>query len=131
MGQPKRGNDEWPHEVKISRPFYMGATLVNQAQYRQVMGINPSEFKSGDDFPVEHVTWYDALEFCRKATEIVKHETNGWVFDLPTEAQWEYACRAGTTTPYSCGNSISSDNAHFRVRRPPRLAATAESMGSI
>ena len=106
MGSPKgeqeRCDDEGPqHEVTLSRPFYMGVYPVTQAQYKAVMRKAPSNFK-GKDRPVESVSWDDALAFC----EELSAETGKKVV-LPTEAQWEYACRAGTTTKYSFGDSES------------------------
>jgi len=87
------------HEVTISKPFYLGATEVTQAQYEAVMGTNPSQFK-GVTNPVEQVSWDDAVEFCKKFSEKT-HRT----VRLPTEAEWEYACRAGTNTQFSFGDS--------------------------
>lgn len=98
-----RGTDEGPaRKVRLSEPFYMGVYEVSQAQYVAVMGDNPSQFK-GDSLPVENVSWHDAVEFCKKMSEITKMKVA-----LPTEAQWEYACRAGTTTRFSFGDSDSS-----------------------
>ena len=98
-----RSQDEGPaHKVKLSKPFYMGVFEVTQAQYTAVMGNNPSEFK-GNDLPVEKVSWNDAAKFCAKMSEITKMKVT-----LPTEAQWEYACRAGTTTAFSFGDSDSN-----------------------
>lgn len=85
-------------QVKISRPFWLGKTEVTQAQYERVMDVNPSKFK-GSDLPVEDITWDDATEFCRKLTAQAKAGDwlpKGFEFTLPTEAQWEYASRAGT-----------------------------------
>jgi len=98
MGSPEgeegRDSDEGPvHEVEITRPFYLGETEVTQAQWKKVMGSNPSHRK-GDDLPVENVSWNDAVEFCRKAG-----------YRLPTEAEWEYACRTGSTTRFSFGDA--------------------------
>jgi formylglycine-generating enzyme required for sulfatase activity len=106
MGSPDseqgRGSKEGPqHEVVISKPFYMGVTEVTQAQYEAVMGTNPSQFK-GPTNPVENVSWSEAVEFCRKLSE-----KTGKTFRLPTEAEWEYACRAGTKTRFSFGDSDS------------------------
>lgn len=92
---------EKQHRVTISRPFYMGKFEVTQAQYQQVMGANPSLSK-GDDLPVHNVSWQDTDEFCRKLSMRV-----GRTAQLPTEAQWEYACRAGTTTAYHSGDQIA------------------------
>jgi len=106
MGSPdseqSRESKEGPqHEVVIAKPFYMGVTEVTQAQYEAVMGTNPSKFK-GPTNPVDSVTWDEAVEFCRKLSE-----KTGKAVRLPTEAEWEYACRAGTKTRFSFGDSES------------------------
>ena len=96
-------SDGPPHRVTISRPFFLGATEVTQAQWMAVMGSNPSNFK-GDTLPVENVSWDDVMAFCEKLTERERAAGRlpaGWEFTLPTEAQWEYACRAGTTGDYA------------------------------
>jgi len=90
------------HEVTISKPFYMGVTEVTQAQYQAVMGTNPSNFKGAAN-PVETVSWNDATEFCKKLSEKTRQTVR-----LPTEAEWEYACRAGTQTAYSFGDDPSA-----------------------
>jgi formylglycine-generating enzyme required for sulfatase activity len=113
MGSPKdekgRSEDEGPqHEVEISKPFYMGIYTATQEQYEKVMGKNPSEFK-GTSNPVETVSWDDAVDFCKALSK----ET-GKTVRLPTEAEWEYACRAGTTTPFNTGNTISTDEANYK-----------------
>jgi formylglycine-generating enzyme required for sulfatase activity len=85
--------------VILTRPFWLGRTEVTQAQWQAIMGGNPSNFK-GEDLPVDNVSWDDAMEFCRKLTERERaagHLPKGYAYTLPTEAQWEYACRAGTT----------------------------------
>jgi formylglycine-generating enzyme required for sulfatase activity len=87
------------HEVTIGAPYYMGKFEVMQEQYEQVMGKNPGHFQ-GHDLPVETVSWEDAQEFCRKATGWV-----GYVVRLPTEAEWERACGAGTRTAYCTGDA--------------------------
>jgi formylglycine-generating enzyme required for sulfatase activity len=87
------------HEVTISKPYYLGKFEVTQDQYQQVTGTNPSHFK-GRDLPVEGVSWDDAQEFCKKVSE-----KTGLVVRLPTEAEWEHACRAGTRTSYNTGGS--------------------------
>jgi formylglycine-generating enzyme required for sulfatase activity len=111
MGSPEseagRENDEIQHEVTISKAFYLGAYEVTQAQWKAVMGSDPSEFK-GDDNPVEMVSWDDAMEFCRRLSG-----RTGRRFRLPTEAEWEYACRAGTTTPFHTGETITTDQANY------------------
>jgi formylglycine-generating enzyme required for sulfatase activity len=91
------GNDQ--HEVTISKPFYVGVTEVTQAQYEAVMGTNPSKFKGATN-PVETVSWNDATEFCKKLSEKTRQAVR-----LPTEAEWEYACRAGIKTGFSFGDA--------------------------
>jgi len=98
-----RRDDEVLHRVILTRSFWLGRTPVTQAQYEAVMGTNPSHFK-GSDFPVETVSWDDAMTFCRKLTEQERAAgrlSAGFAFTLPTEAQREYACRAGTDGRYA------------------------------
>ena len=111
MGSPSseqhRDSDEGPqHRVNISKSFYIGVYEVTQAQYKAMIGINPSRFK-GDNLPVENVSWNDATEFCRK----LSHK-EGKTYRLPTEAEWEYACRGGTTTKFCFGNRDSELDAY-------------------
>ncbi|MCK6466388.1 MAG: formylglycine-generating enzyme family protein [Phycisphaerae bacterium] len=99
MGSNDGDSDEKPmRSVRISKPFYLGKTEVTQAQWKAVMGNDPSFFK-GDDLPVEQVSWDDAREFCRKLSLKVRREIR-----LPTEAEWEYACRAGGTGKWCFGD---------------------------
>jgi formylglycine-generating enzyme required for sulfatase activity len=111
MGSPTneddRGDDEHQHPVTLSRGFYLGAHPVTQAQWLAVMGSNPSKFK-GEDRPVESVSWDECQEFCRKLSA-----RDGQRYRLPTEAEWEYACRASTITPFSFGKTISTDVANY------------------
>ena len=97
------GDKDDKHEVTLTKPFMLGMYEVTQFQYEQVMGKNPSTFKRSNN-PVEHVSWANAVEFCRKLSELPAEKAAGRVYRLPTEAEWEYACRAGTTTEYSFGN---------------------------
>ncbi len=110
MGSPAtesdRGDDETQHGVSITKPFYLGVTEVTQEQYQKVMGTNPSYFK-GPQNPVEKVSWADAVEFCGKLSAMPAEKTAGHVYRLPTEAEWEYACRSGTTTAYGFGDDAS------------------------
>jgi len=110
MGSPKGERrllaNEESVDVALSRGFWMGKYEVTQAQYRYVMGKRPSHFK-GDSLPVESVSWIEATEFCQQLTKLERKAGRlpmNWEYRLPTEAQWEYACRAGTTTHYSFGN---------------------------
>jgi formylglycine-generating enzyme required for sulfatase activity len=98
-GKFMMGEEGNQHEVTISKPFYMGVTEVTQAQYQAVMGANPSQFK-GPTNPVDSVSWDDAVEFCRKLSEKTRKAVR-----LPTEAEWEYACRAGSKTRFCFGDT--------------------------
>jgi uncharacterized protein (TIGR02996 family) len=100
-------DDEWQHRVILTKGFYLGIHKVTQAQWQAVMGSNPSRFK-GADLPVERVSWDDCQEFCERLSRKA-----GKRFRLPTEAEWEYACRAGTTTPFFFGPTISIDQANL------------------
>jgi formylglycine-generating enzyme required for sulfatase activity len=93
------GDERPTHEVMISKPYYMGKFEVTQEQYQQVTGTNPSAFK-GRDLPVEEVSWHDAQEFCKKASG-----RTGLTVRLPTEAEWEHACRAGAKTAFYTGDT--------------------------
>ncbi|MEO0835440.1 MAG: formylglycine-generating enzyme family protein [Cyanobacteria bacterium J06642_3] len=109
MGSPQGEGqkDEKPqHEVTVSS-FWMGKYPITQAQYQQVMGKNPSRFK-GDNHPVETVSWEDTVEFCQRLSQQTEKE-----YRLPSEAEWEYACRAGTTTPYNFGDTITNKLANY------------------
>ena len=126
MGSPEseegRDEDEVQHEVTLSKDFYLGVTEVTQAQYQKVMGENPSYFRGdkvqGDSssHPVEEVSWEDAVEFCERLSELPEEKKAGLVYRLPTEAEWEYACRAGSKTAFSFGDESGSlgDFAWFR-----------------
>jgi formylglycine-generating enzyme required for sulfatase activity len=103
MGDEKGDADERPvHKVTIGKPFYLGKFEVTQEQWEAVMGGNPSHFK-GKQNPVDRVSWEAAQEFIKKLNE--KFAASGTTFSLPTEAQWEYACRAGGSTRYGFGNA--------------------------
>jgi hypothetical protein len=99
MGSNNADNEKPVRTVKLTKGFYMAVYPITQAQWKAVMGTEPSKFK-GTDRPVEQISWTDAVEFCTKLT--VKLSGRGQV-RLPTEAEWEYACRAGTTTDYYAG----------------------------
>ena len=101
--EPGRGSDERRHLVTLTEGYWLGETEVTQAQWQAVMGSNPSYFK-GSSLPVDKVNWHDAMKFCRKLTESERAASRlpeGMVYTLPTEAQWEYACRAGVMGAYA------------------------------
>jgi formylglycine-generating enzyme required for sulfatase activity len=99
MGSSESDSEKPPHQVKVNS-FAIGKYPVTQAQYEAVMGKNPSQFKNNPQNPVEGVSWNDAQAFCQKLSQIT-----GKTYRLPTEAEWEYACRAGTTTRYYFGDN--------------------------
>jgi formylglycine-generating enzyme required for sulfatase activity len=112
MGSPKQENQ---HEVTLTKDFYLGMTQVTQAQYEKVIGENPSHFQGSEvsgrdssEFPVEWVSWEDALKFCEKLSSLPEEKAAGRVYRLPTEAEWEYACRAGSSTAYFFGDDEES-----------------------
>jgi formylglycine-generating enzyme required for sulfatase activity/serine/threonine protein kinase len=114
--EEKRDEDETPHPVTLTRGFYMSAHLVTQYQWEQVMGSNPSAVPGPTDAekkqrPVDGVSWDDCRRFC---AELSRRE--GWTYRLPSEAQWEYACRAGTSTAFWWGSSITTEQANYDGR---------------
>jgi formylglycine-generating enzyme required for sulfatase activity len=112
MGSPKEEKDRQPdetqHRVTLTKGFYMGVYPVTQEQWQGIMGSNPSEFKGKMHLPVEQVSWNDCQAFIKKLQEKDKKQ-----YRLPSEAEWEFCCRAGTTTPYYFGEAISTDQANF------------------
>ncbi len=110
----KKFDEDWfrrekpQHQVTVPG-FFMGKYEVTQEQYQAIMGKNPAYFK-GDKRPVERVSWNDAVEFCKKLSE-----KTGRTYRLPSEAEWEYACRAGTTTPFYFGETITGNLANYRA----------------
>jgi uncharacterized protein (TIGR02996 family) len=147
MGTPRneeeRHGDETQHEVEITRPFYLGAYQVTQAQYETVTGRNPSDFVPGTSpygrrvakmdtrsFPVESVSWEDAVAFCERLSALPPEKEAGRAYCLPTEAEWEYACRAWLTSgPYHFGATLSATQANIdggHPYPPDRLDLRAE-----
>lgn len=126
MGSPtnevQRNTNELQHLVTLTKGFYIGKYLVTQGSYRSLMNTNPSYFNTNNSFtldltrPVEQVTWFDASNYCFQLTQ---QERNGgriftnWAYRLPTESEWEYACRAGTTNAFCYGNDLHSGMANF------------------
>ncbi len=99
-------NEKPQHRVKITEPFSLGVYAVTQEEYERVMGTNPSKFKNvGGRVPVEDVSWEEAQDFCRRLSGLPEEQAVGRRYRLPTEAEWEYACRAGSTTRYCFGDS--------------------------
>ncbi len=108
MGSPpqeeeRKGNEGPQHQVRISKPFHLGIYEVTQSQYKRVMGTNPSFF-NGPQQPVESVSWDDAVTYCKRLSELPEEKVAGRTYRLPTEAEWEFACRAGGNTRYSHGD---------------------------
>jgi len=104
--------EEQLHRVRITRPFLIGMFQVTQSEYASVVGQNPSEFH-GKNRPVEHVSWREAADFCRRLSELPTEKASGRSYRLPTEAEWEYACRAGTETAFTFGDEITTLQAIF------------------
>lgn len=146
MGSPDtenwRSEDETQHTVIVS-DFYMSIYEVTQAEYAEVTGNNPSSF-SGENLPVENVTWMDAVRYCNALSEreglepayIIDGATITWNrsadgYRLPTEAEWEYACRAGTTTPFNTENSISAEEANYYGHYPYEIEGNYFSQGNL
>ena len=148
MGSPEtekdRGTDENQVEVTLTQGYWLGKYEVTQAEYERVMGKNPGAFSAtgtskdkvtGQDtsrFPVESVSWTEAEEYCRKLTEqerVAGRLPDGWEYRLPTEAQWEYACRAGTTTATAFGETLSSKQANFNGGSPYNNEEQGPSLG--
>jgi len=113
-GEPGHESDETQHRVSISNSFYMQTTEVTQGQWKAVMGSNPSKFTDcGDNCPVENVSWDDVQGFIKKL-----NQKGEGTYRLPTEAEWEYAARAGTTTPFSFGDCLAADQANYDGNNP-------------
>ena len=115
MGSPEdeEGRRDWEtqHEVTLTRGFWLMETPVTQEQWRAVTGKSPSRFSGEANLPVERVSWKVFQKFIKKLNN-GGYAPDGWKFSLPTEAQWEYACRAGTTTPFSWGSTLNGDKAN-------------------
>ena len=116
MGSPAsekgRNENEKKHEVTLTKPYYMGKYEVTQEQWVAVMGNNPSETKVAK-WPVTNVTWLDCQDFIKKL-----NEKNKGVYRLPTEAEWEFSCRAGTNTAYAFGDRVTKDDFNYNGPSP-------------
>lgn len=102
-------NERPEHVVRFERPFYIGRFPVTQSQWAAVMGKNPSKYKGDPDLPVDQVSWFDCQEFCDVVSKRQRR-----IIRLPSEAEWEYACRAGTSTAFAFGDKLSPEQANFR-----------------
>ena len=133
MGSPSdeydRDFDELQHYVTVSS-FYLGVYQVTQKEYQNIIRKNPSDF-TGDNLPVDNVSWYNALEYCNRLSKLngltpvykldglnVMWDRSANGYRLPTEAEWEYACRAGTNTPFNTGDNITTSQANFDGNYP-------------
>lgn len=117
-GEHGRREHEGPrHTVTVTKPLYLSVFPVTQEQFEKVKGRNPSAFTrahgGGPDHPVESVPWADAVAFCERLTRSHDEQMHARVYRLPTEAEWEFACRAGTTTAYSCGDQFAPTDGHY------------------
>ncbi len=121
MGSPeseagRRPDESLPRRVEMAQPFCMGMYEVTQAEFEKVMGYNPSQFV-GDSLPAGWIRWTEAKEFCRRLSDLPAERAAGRAYRLPFEAEWEYACRAGTTTAFHFGDALSADQANFADAR--------------
>jgi formylglycine-generating enzyme required for sulfatase activity len=128
--EPERDHSEVLHEVTISRPFYMGVYEVTQGEFSKLLSgtvKHPSIFNErrggGPDHPRENVRWREAVAFCDTLSQRPAEKQAGRRYRLPTEAEWEYACRAGSTTPFSFGKPLSAKQANFNGNFPYGEAA--------
>ncbi len=144
------------HPVKITRPFFLGTHPVTQGQYKAIMGGNPSDFKGSDDLTVENVSWFYAVNFCNKMSEKGKRtpfyriinstdvvDVGGNGYRLPSEAEWEYACRAGSATLFPFGDdagklgehawysSNSQSKTHYVSQKSPNAWGLYDLLGNV
>jgi formylglycine-generating enzyme required for sulfatase activity len=126
MGSPtteaERDPEEIEHEVHITKPFYLGAHEVTQSQFHSVVPKHKPHFV-GSDLPIEQVTWRVAVEFCETLSNLEAERKAGRSYRLPTEAEWEYACRAGVKTAFHYGDDVSAAQANFNGNFPFGKAA--------
>jgi len=139
MGSPREevGHmpDEAQHAVTLTRAFWLAATPVTQMQWRAVMGTDPSHFTGQKDLPVENISWEQAVLFCEKLSEL-----EGETYRLPTEAEWEYACRAGTTGRFSGSENLdelgwyninAAEKTHPVMRKKPNAWGLYDMHGNV
>jgi formylglycine-generating enzyme required for sulfatase activity len=124
--QPSRQPDEVPHEVTLTRGFYLGRFEVTQGEWRQVIGGDPSQFPAcGPRCPIETVSYFDVQRFVKRLSAL----SGVGGLRLPTEAEWEYACRAGTETAFSTGAHLTTGQANFDGRYPLALEPPGRFVG--
>lgn len=126
-GEKDRLDTETPHTVRLTKGFWMGAHEVTQEQYARVMANRPAHFQ-GDKLPVEKVSFGEALEFCQKLSALAEEKAAGRKYRLPTEAEWEYACRAGTSTPFSFGEALNGKQANHNGAQPYGTASAGPNL---
>jgi len=133
--EPGVNDDERPrHRVRLTRSFYLGTYEVTQSEYETVMGTNPCWFSTSGPgrktvegqetgrWPVDMASWNDAVEFCRGLSQTPAEKAAGRTYRLPSEAEWEYACRAGTTTRFNLGDTLRPGEARAQLEGPPPAA---------
>ena len=118
MGSPdneeQRKDNERQYRVTLTQGYWLADTACTQELWLAVVGSNPSHFTKDPQNPVENISWEDSQQFCQRANALLV----GFQLRMPTEAQWEYACRAGTTTPFHCGQQITTDQANYDGNYP-------------
>ncbi|MBK9927255.1 MAG: formylglycine-generating enzyme family protein [Anaerolineales bacterium] len=127
--QNEGGPDEHPQHFITIKSFMMGRCLITQGQWKAIMGKLPRCRFKGDKLPVERVSWNEAQKFCERLSK-----RTGRLYRLPSESQWEYACRAGTTTPFAFGETLTSDIANYNgehtfAEEPPKVYFHSTSEG--
>jgi formylglycine-generating enzyme required for sulfatase activity/serine/threonine protein kinase len=136
--EPGHQPDEQQVEVTLTQPFYLGRTEITQQQWEAVMGTRPWQghtgVTEGPSYPADHVSWLEAVEFCRRLTEQQRQAgqlPDGWAYRLPTEAQWEHACRAGSETPFYFGTDIGllTDDAWYHENTKGQGLMSAQPVG--
>lgn len=143
VDEPERERNEAQHTVVLTQSYYLGTCEVTQKAFETIMGYNPSTKRGDAQLPVETITWFDAILFCNRVSELerleqaykivvtstegrhvtfadVERKMSSTGYRLPTEAEWEFACRAGTTSPFSFGNTVTTSNANFDGQTPYR-----------
>jgi formylglycine-generating enzyme required for sulfatase activity len=139
--EPRRASEEQLHRVEITKPYWMSTYPVTQVEYQRVIGERPSAFGAdgregskvlGIDtsrLPVESVSWDDAVEFCARLSNQLQGDGTVLTFRLPTEAEWEYACRAHTTTAFHFGGALAGEHANCDGKQPYGTSIQGDSIG--